>query len=241
MGDFMNPSIDPRGSDPFGVKAAANAYAKEKLTPDDEARRKQFLAEQAQAAAGFANQGQAGYGALTQEAQAARDYLRSIAEGKTSVSAEQLRQGLQQNLAAQRSMAAGAAPQNAAMAARTAAMQSARLGAGLAGQQAVAGLQERQAAQKALADMILGQRGQDIQVGLGGRGLAIQGQSQGTVGAPPPPEPTFFDKLLGAATGVAPIIGMLGKPAGGKPAQPGAPSLGHEDKYGLDPYGRPQQ
>ncbi len=72
--------------------------------------------------------------------------LQNQAAGKNSLSAEQLRQGLQQNLAAQQSMAAGASPRNQAMAARTALMQQGRLGAGLAGQQATAGIQERQAA-----------------------------------------------------------------------------------------------
>ena len=72
--------------------------------------------------------------------------LKSQMLGDYSVSAEQLRQGLQQNVAAQQAMAAGAAPRNQAMAARTAMLQSGRLGAGLAGQQATAGLQERQQA-----------------------------------------------------------------------------------------------
>ncbi len=43
--------------------------------------------------------------------------LQAIANGQNSVSAEQLRQGLQQQQAAQMSMAAGAAPQNQVMAA----------------------------------------------------------------------------------------------------------------------------
>ncbi len=245
MGDFMNPSIDPRGHDPLGIKEKAEAYGKnylaEKAKKDEEERRKNFLADQANAASGFANQGQAGYGAMTEEAKARREYLKKLASGEISVSREQLRQGLQQNLAGQRSMAAGAAPNNAAMAARTAAMQMGRLGSGLAGQQAVAGLQERQAAEKALADMILQERGQDIQVGLGGRGLAIQGQSQGTVGAPPPPEPSFTDKLLGAALGAIPVVGgMLGKPA---PTQSGGalPSGGYGSSWGdsFNKYGNP--
>lgn len=101
--------------------------------------------------------------------------LRATANGQNSVSALQLSQGLQQNLAAQNSMAASASPQNAAMAARTASIQGGRLGAGLAGQQAVAGLQERQQAQQALAQLQLGQSGQNLQAGLGGYGMSNQG------------------------------------------------------------------
>lgn len=121
----------------------------------------------------FADQGQQGYGAMTAEAQQARDYLRQLASGQQSVSAEQLRQGNQQAMSAQRSMAASASPQNSAMAARTAANNMGRINMGLAGQQAIAGIQERQAAQQGLANMIMQQRGQDLQAALGSRGNAI--------------------------------------------------------------------
>jgi hypothetical protein len=131
------------------------------------------LNTQGAAASGFANQAQQGYGQLGAEAQATRDYLRSVAQGQNSVSAEQLRQGLQQNMSAQRSMAASASPQNQAMAARTAAMQMGRMGAGMSGQAALAGLQERNQAQQQLGQMILGQRGQDLNAALGSRQSAI--------------------------------------------------------------------
>jgi endosialidase-like protein len=149
------------------------------------------LVGQGDAAAGFADTAQQGYGQLGGEASAQRDYLRSLASGQNSVSAEQLRQGLQQNLAAQQSMAAGAGPQNAAMAARTAAIQSAHLGSGMAGQQALAGLQERQGAQQALANMILQQRQQDLQASLGSRQTAA-----GAYGGYKP-EGSFMDKWSG--------------------------------------------
>lgn len=123
----------------------------------------------------FAEYAQGGVQAMTGEAQQSRDYLRKLASGEQSVSAEQLRQGLGQNMAAQRSMAASAAPQNSGMAARTAAMNMGRMGTGLAGQQAVAGLQERQQAQQALANMILQQRQQDMQGAIGSRQNAIAG------------------------------------------------------------------
>ncbi len=135
----------------------------------DQANLRDTQRAQADAASKFAGQGEEGFGKLGAEATAQRDYLRRIAGGQDSVSAEQLRQGLMQNQAAQRSMAAGAAPGNAAMAARTAAMQSARLGSGLAGSQAVAGLQERQQANNALAELIMQQRQQELNAALGSR------------------------------------------------------------------------
>lgn len=131
------------------------------------------LVGQGDEANAFANRGQDNFGALGGEASTERDYLRQLAMGQHSVSAEQLRQGLQQNLAVQSSMAAGAAPQNAAMAARTAAIQSGRLGSGMAGQQAIAGLQEQQMAHNALRDAILQQRQQEMQAALGSRQNAI--------------------------------------------------------------------
>lgn len=143
------------------------------------------LQTQAGAAGNFAGQGEGGYldlgGQLGQEAQ----YLRDIARGRESVSAMQLRQALDQNLSAQRSMAAGANPQNAAMAALNASQNAARLGSGLAGQQALAGIQERQAAQNALVNALLGQRGQDVQVALGSRGNAINALGAITPGQSP--------------------------------------------------------
>jgi hypothetical protein len=150
---------------------------------------------QGAAAAGFADQAQQGYGALGAEAQQVRDYLRGVASGQNSIAGEQLRQGLQQNMAAQRSMAASAAPQNAAMAARTAAIQMGRQGAGMSGAAAMAGLQERRDAQSQLGSMILGQRGQDAQVATGSRGNAIAGY--GGV----KPEGSWLDKYGGAVVG----------------------------------------
>ena len=141
----------------------------------------------------FAEYNQGGYQALTGEAAAQRDALRRQALGQDSLSSEQLRQGLQQNLASQRSMAASASPGNAAMAARNAAMNMGRAASGMSGAAATAGIQERQAAQNALSQMILQQRGQDLQGALGSRQNAISGY--GGI----KPEGTTLDKL-------APII-----------------------------------
>lgn len=101
--------------------------------------------------------------------------LRDYATGKQSLSAEQLRQGLQQNVAAQRSMAAGARGGNAAMAQRQAMINASRMGAGLSGQQATAGIQERQAFAQALADLQTKRRQQELQAAIGSRGNQLQG------------------------------------------------------------------
>lgn len=150
----------------------------------------------------FADSGQENYGRLGQEADANRAMLRDQASGKVSLSGEQLRQGLQQNMAAQRSMAASASPNNSAMAARTAAMQMGRQGAGLSGAAATAGIQERRSAQDALAQQILAQRGQDMNVALGSRQNAIS--AYGGI----KPEDNLIDKYAG---GVAAGFGMLTK------------------------------
>jgi hypothetical protein len=155
---------------PWGTVHAPNLTG----DPTADAQRANLNA-QGGAASGFADQGQQGYGAMTEEAKQARDYLRALASGQNSVSAEQLRQGNQQTLSAQRSMAASASPQNGPMAALAAAQNMNRASMGLAGQQAVAGLAERNAAQQGLADMILKQRQQDAQVALDSRGNAISG------------------------------------------------------------------
>lgn len=85
-----------------------------------------------------------------------QQYLTGLMQGKNSVSAEQLRQGLGQQLAQQQAMAAGASPNNSAMAARNAAMNMGQASYGMAGQQALAGLQERNQAASQLANLNLG-------------------------------------------------------------------------------------
>lgn len=152
---------------------------------------------QGDAANAFAGQSQANFGQLGNEAAAQRQYLGQLAMGQNSVSAEQLRQGQQRNQAAQLSYAAGASPAYAAGAARTAAIQSARIGAGLAGQQAMAGLAERNQAQQGLAQMLMQQRQQELQATQGARGQAIGAYGGYT------PEGSFIDKYGNAiATGV---------------------------------------
>jgi hypothetical protein len=155
----------------------------------------------------FADIGQQNYGQLTAEAAALREAMRRRASGQDSLSAEQLRQGLQQQVAQQRSMAAGAAPQNAAMASRNAMNNMARASAGMSGNAAMAGIQERAAAEKALADLMIQQRGQDVNVALGSRQNAISGF--GGV----KPEGSLLDKWGPA---FAAVPGMFANSGGGK-------------------------
>lgn len=168
---------------------------------DENAQRGQVrnaLAGLGQNAQTFSNGLQNNYAQGTQNIGQDRNYLQGLARGQNSVSAEQLRQGMQQGLAAQQSMAAGANPNNAAMAARNAAMNMGRLGYGLSGQQALAGLQERNQAQQQLSQLDLGARGQDLQGALGAQQNATNAYGN-VLGAKP--DRTFWDQYGGAITG----------------------------------------
>lgn len=151
---------------------------------DAERKRKELLYNQAGRAGAFARQGERGFGALGTQGNEALAGLRATAMGQNSVSAEQLRQGLAQNLANQQSMVAGASPNNAAMAARTAAIQGGRLAAGLSGQQAVAGLQERNQAQQQYAALLEALRQQELQAALQSRQNAMMGYGAQNAGTP---------------------------------------------------------
>lgn len=131
------------------------------------------LRHQGQGANAFGGYGEDRFRQLGDESAHYRAGLRSMADGSVSLSAEQLRQGLQQNIAGQQAAAASAHPANAAMAARTAAIQASRMGTGLSGQQAMAGIAERQAAMQSLGNMLISERGQDLQAAQGSRGQAI--------------------------------------------------------------------
>lgn len=167
------------------------------------------IGDEADRASAWATRGQVGFDTLGTEATAERDYMRRIARGQESVSAEQLRQAMQQSQAQQQSMAAGARPGNAAMAARQAAMNASRQGAGLAGQQAIAGIQERQQAQNSLQQMLMAQRQQELSATLGSRGQALQGygtQYTGQMG-----QPTGMEKAMDYAKTGASIYAMSDK------------------------------
>ena len=144
-------------------------------TRPGEEEQRQGLTNQAGAAGAFAGRGEAGFDQVGGELNQSADWLRKVASGQESVSREQLRQSAEQNVAAQRSMALGAAPRDAAMAMFGASRNAGEIGSGLAGQQAIAGLQERQQAQRALADLLLQRRQQEMQV-------ALQSRQNGMVG-----------------------------------------------------------
>ena len=97
--------------------------------------------------------------------QALFDQLRARATGQDSLSQMQLRDNLGANIRQQQAMAASARPGQGALAARSAAQQMGQMGAGLSGQQAMAGIQERQGAQNLLGGMLGQARGQDISQG----------------------------------------------------------------------------
>lgn len=186
-------------------KSIYNAYKGSSATDDaNKARQDQAvenLNNQGGMSSWFADQGQNNFGATGAEAAQAREYLRRIASGQESLSGEQLRQGLQQNMSAQRSMAASASPQNGPMAALIAAQNMGRLGAGMSGQAAMAGIAERQGAANALNQAILGARGQDLQAALGSRQNAINAYG----GAATPssnPEEKRLQQLTGLAQGL---------------------------------------
>jgi hypothetical protein len=166
------------------------------------------LDHQGQEAGGFADEGQEAFTALRGELGATSNMLRDQATGRVSLSAEQLRQGLQQNIAAQRAAQASASPQNAAMAARLGMNNMARLGYGFSGQAAQAGLAERMAAAKALADFQLQQRQQELQAALQSRQNAVGAYGGIT------PEQSGLEKALpfvNAAIGGASIFAGKGK------------------------------
>lgn len=173
---------------------------------DSAAKQRSQLTFQGEAASDFAGLGEQGYGALGAEAGEARGYLRDLAMGKNSLSAEQLRQGLQQQQAQMQSMAASGPAGSAPMNARTAMIGAGRASSAMAGNQAMAGIAERNAAQQAWNNAILGARGQDLQAALGSRQNAISGFGGIT------PEKSFLDKWGNAiSTGFGLASGGGGK------------------------------
>lgn len=127
------------------------------------------------AAGAFAGVGEQGYGDRTGRMLGVAGDLDRIRQGEDSYSLQQLRNALTQNVAAQKAMAAGARPANAAMSARTAMRNAAQLGSALSGQQALAGIAERNAATQSLANMYGQMRGQDLQAALGSRQSQLAG------------------------------------------------------------------
>jgi hypothetical protein len=181
------------------------------------------------AAGAFANLGQSNYDVGTSQLNGtygqlgnAMQFLNGQMRGENSVSAEQLRQGLGQTMSQQRSMAASASPQNSAMAARTAAMNMGRLGAGMSGQAALAGIQERNAAAQqygqlgsALGQLQLGARGQDVNVANGARQNAINGYGQ-VLGAPQ--NKGWLEQNANTLSAIGTALGVTGDDSNAKKA-----------------------
>lgn len=152
---------------------------------------------------GFADSTQGNYNNYTNQANGALSSLLATANGQNSVAAEQLRQGAQSNMTAQRGLAASASPANQAMAARGAVNNIAKLNYGLSGQQAEAGLKERQQAQQAYGSLLGTLRGQDLQGTLGGYQTAVSAYGGGLNGQASP-------TLAGQLGGIIGTIGSLG-------------------------------
>lgn len=171
------------------------------------------MARTAGQAEAFGRHGANEFRGLGREGAMQRDMLRRRAMGQDSLSAEQLRQSYQQLAGQQMGLAAGARPAMGAAAARQASMNVANAQAGMAGQQAIAGIQERAAAEQQLGNAILGARNQALQGALGGQQNAIGGYNnieqartgryQAVAG-----QPTEGEQLLSMAGGVAGMFGL---------------------------------
>ncbi len=198
LGNFFDPGEWKKGaSDAFGNILNLGDESEEAKA------KRANLNRQGREASDFAALGQHNFGKLGAESGTLREQLARQARGEDSVSREMLRQGLQQNLSAQRSMAAGAAPNNQAMAARTAAMQMGRMGAGMSGQAAIAGLQEKKDAQGLLGQMLMQQRQQELAAALGSRGNAITAFGGGDTGK------TGLEKAQPAINSLAAIASLF--------------------------------
>lgn len=195
------------------------------MSTDADKAKVQNLNSVGEAGMGFAGQAQQNYNAMTGRLGGALNDLQATAKGRNSIAGEQLRQGMQQGQAAQMSMAAAASPQNAAMAARNAANNMARLSYGLSGQQALAGMQERQQAQQAYAQLLGQARGQDLQGVQAGYNAGLGAYSSGLNGQQ---SPSFGSQAMGMLAGGAGFLGLGGGGGASTPTvgRPGYPRWG---------------
>jgi hypothetical protein len=137
---------------------------------DDMRRRDQNLGD----AYGRRSAPEAGQSAFAGDQRALVDRLRRQMSGEDSLSQLQLRDATDSNIAQQRSLAAGAAPGNAAMAQRLAMQGIGRMNQGYGAQAAQLGIQERNAAANALGSVAGMARGQDQQNNQFNVGAALQ-------------------------------------------------------------------
>lgn len=152
--------------------------------------------QQRDAMLGMGQQGRFSYNRLGTALDTEAERLRRQANGQDSMSALQLRAGLDQTLGQQRSMAASAAPQNQAMANINASRNAMTLGSGVSGQTAMAGIAERAAAGDALGRMLLEQRRQEQANAQFGYGNMKPGRS-------------WLDRFGGAIQSGAQLAGMV--------------------------------
>ena len=152
--------------------------------------------QQRDAMLGMGQQGRFSYNRLGTALDTEAERLRRQANGQDSMSALQLRAGLDQTLGQQRSMAASAAPQNQAMANINASRNAMTLGSGVSGQTAMAGIAERAAAGDALGRMLLEQRRQEQEQAQFGYGKMQPGRS-------------WLDRFGGAIQSGAQLAGMV--------------------------------
>lgn len=164
------------------------------------------LGQQSQYAGSFADRGELDFDRRGGGMDEAAGHLGRIMRGEQSLSAEQLRQAAEQNMAQQQAMAQSGRG-NPALAARMAAQNTASINQGLAGQQAMAGIAERQAAAQGLGGLLGQARDQDLRAALGGRELAIRGQTAiegergrrfGAISGVPTPTETWLGAIQGA-------------------------------------------
>ena len=135
------------------------------------------LSDYNQQSADFANYAEEQGRQRRAQQQAELAHLEDIASGRVSHSAGQLEEGLRQNVAQQQSMARGVRGGNQIAAMRGANQNVARAQGGLVGEQKIAGMAERQQAQRMLAQGLGQARGQDLQGVLGGRGIVNQAEA----------------------------------------------------------------
>jgi hypothetical protein len=189
-----------------GVKRAGGWLGSLGDRPGEEEQRQRMF-DNSDAAGRFAGVGEAGFRRLQGGLDRSADWLQKVADGRESVSAKQLAAAAQENVANAQSMAAGAAPRDQAMAAFGAARNAGNAMSGLAGQQSIAGQQERDAAQRALAELQLGRSGQYLQGALGSRQNAMGISNM-------EPGQSWLDRWGGAASGALGLFGIGG--GGGK-------------------------
>lgn len=162
--------------------------------------------------------------------------LMAQARGEQSYSAEQLRQNAGRMQSMQQSMAAGARPSQSAMANRMAMQGASRIGTDMIGQQALAGIAERNAAAQSLGGVLQGARGQDIDAYLGAQGLGLQnaaGQQAGQLGREQI-RANRYDTAMGSPSNKEALIGALT----GVGAGLGKVLSDDKSKVGIQPAGR---